>query len=82
MSALICPICGCEAVESKELGTLFANFSGAILESDVLICHCPENHRFVTPSREYPVAADAQNKSGLVESKIASRSPPAPKPSD
>ena len=51
MTPLWCPICGREALEVAERREMAsAAQSTPANDSDILVCHCADGHRFVMPS--------------------------------
>ena len=52
---LKCPICGADALDSSEQQPLAS--SVPIGPDAVIVCHCSENHRFVTSLKETPLSA-------------------------
>jgi hypothetical protein len=52
MTTLKCPICSCEAIDSSRSEMLSARQPISPTESEVVICHCAESHRFVVSSKD------------------------------
>jgi hypothetical protein len=50
-NVLTCPVCGCDVLPSRQkLVVAPSMISKAVTE--VVVCHCPENHRFVVSPKE------------------------------
>jgi hypothetical protein len=67
MTALKCPVCGCNAVNSSRQEGLRAQQPAKEDDPKVVMCHCVASHRLVVSFREHYLALRKSITSPLTE---------------
>jgi len=50
-NVLKCPVCGCDVLTSRQNLVVARSMTNEAV-SEVVVCHCPENHRFVVSPKD------------------------------
>ncbi len=50
-NVLKCPICGCDVALSRRKLVVVPSMTNEAV-TEVVVCHCPENHRFVVSTKD------------------------------
>lgn len=50
-NVLKCPVCGCDVLPSRQKLVVAPSMTNEAV-TEVVVCHCPENHRFVVSPKD------------------------------
>jgi hypothetical protein len=50
-NVLKCPLCGCDVPPSRQRLVVAPSMTNEAV-AEVVVCHCPENHRFVVSPKD------------------------------
>jgi hypothetical protein len=51
VDVLKCPLCGCEVPASRQKLVVASSMTNEAV-TEVVVCHCPDNHRFVVSPKD------------------------------
>jgi hypothetical protein len=51
-NVLKCPLCGCDVPPSRQKLIVAPSTTNEAVTAEVVVCHCPENHRFVVSLKD------------------------------